>query len=77
MKRILLVMALVSSMTIANAQQVKDIAAAKAAVEAAQAAADNAKKATKVATWLTLASKYMDAYAAPGQELQVRSLHSL
>ena len=37
MKRILLVMALVSSMTIANAQQVKDIAAAKAAVEAAQA----------------------------------------
>lgn len=66
MKKILLVLALVSSVTLANAQQsVKDAGAAKSALEAAKAAADNAKKATKVATWLNLANKYMDAYNAP------------
>lgn len=65
MKRILLVLALVSSVTFANAQQVKSEAAAQAALTKAKADADNAKKATKVATWLKLAQSYMDAYAAP------------
>ena len=67
MKKIFFALAIVMSMTFANAQQVKTKtpAAAKAAVEAAEAAASNAKKATKVATWLKLASSYMDANTAP------------
>ncbi len=68
MKKIFFALAIVMSMTFsANAQQVKTKTegAAKAALEAAQAAASNAKKATKVATWLKLASSYMDAYSAP------------
>ena len=66
MKKIFFALAIVMSMTFANAQQVKTKtpAAAKSAVEAAQAAASNAKKATKVATWLKLAQSYMDAYSA-------------
>ena len=51
-------------MQVSNAQ-VKSLDAAKAAVESAQAAADNAKKATKVATWIKLGQSYMDAYSAP------------
>ena len=66
MKKILLVLAAVISMQVANAQQqVKSIAAAKASVEAAQKAADDAKKATKVNTWMKLGSTLMDAYYAP------------
>lgn len=67
MKKIFFALAIVMSMTFANAQQVKTKTegAAKAALEAAQAAASNAKKATKVATWLKLAQSYMDAYQAP------------
>lgn len=67
MKKIFFALAIVMSMTFANAQQVrtKTEGAAKAALEAAQAAASNAKKATKVATWLKLAQSYMDAYQAP------------
>lgn len=65
MKKVLLALALLASVTFAGAQNVKSENAAKAALEAAQAAANNAKKATKVATWLKLASSYMDAYNAP------------
>lgn len=65
MKKIALVLALFASVAFANAQNVKSEAAAKSALESAQAAASNAKKATKVATWLKLASSYMDAYNAP------------
>ena len=67
MKKIFFALAIVMSMTFANAQQVKTKTegAAKAALEAAQAAASNAKKATKVATWLKLAQSYMDVYQAP------------
>ena len=66
MKKILLVLAAVISMQVANAQQqVKSAAAAKASVEAAQKAADDAKKATKVNTWMKLGSTLMDAYYAP------------
>ena len=66
MKKILIALALIASVTFANAQNsVKSLSAAKSALEAAEAAANNAKKATKVATWLKLASSYMDAYNAP------------
>lgn len=66
MKKLFLALAVLASVTVANAQQnVKTESAAKSALEAAQAAAANAKKATKVATWLKLASSYMDAYTAP------------
>lgn len=66
MKKILIALALIASVTFANAQNnVKSLSAAKSALEAAEAAASNAKKATKVATWMKLASSYMDAYNAP------------
>ena len=66
MKKIFIALALIASVTFANAQNnVKSLSAAKSALEAAEAAANNAKKATKVATWLKLASSYMDAYNAP------------
>ena len=65
MKKILLALALFASVTLANAQNVKSINAAKSALESAEAAANNAKKATKVATWLKLGSSYIDAYNAP------------
>ena len=45
--------------------QVKTPDAAKNALGKAVAASQDAKKATKVATWLKLATSYMDAYSAP------------
>ena len=45
--------------------QVKSPEAAKNAVLSAEAASKDAKKAAKVATWIKLASAYMDAYNAP------------
>ena len=64
MKRILIALALVAGVQLADAQ-VKSPADAKKAVEAAEAAAQNPKKADKVATWLKLATTYVDAYNAP------------
>lgn len=64
MKRILIALALVAGVQLADAQ-VKSPAEAKKAVEAAEAASQNPKKAEKVATWLKLASTYVDAYNAP------------
>ena len=64
MKRIFIALALLAGFQFADAQ-VKSPADAKKAVEAAEAAAQNPKKAEKVATWLKLASTYMDAYNAP------------
>ena len=64
MKRILIVLALVLSVQFADAQT-KSPADAKKAVEAAEAAAQNPKKAVKVATWLKLAESYLSAYDAP------------
>ena len=64
MKRILIALAVLLSVQVADAQT-KSPDAAKKAVESAQAAAQDAKKATKVATWTKLASSYMDAYNAP------------
>ena len=64
MKRILIALAIVLSVQFADAQT-KSPADAKKAVEAAEAAAQNAKKATKVATWTKLAETYLNAYDAP------------
>jgi tetratricopeptide (TPR) repeat protein len=64
MKRILIALAVLFSVQVADAQT-KTPEVAKKAVEAADAAAQNPKKATKVATWLKLATSYMDAYNAP------------
>lgn len=65
MKKIFIALALVLSIQAANAQSTKSPAAAKKALEAAEAAAANPKKAAKVATWLSLAKSYVDAYSAP------------
>ncbi len=63
MKRILIVLALLASIQVADAQT--NSAAAKKALDAALAASQNAKKAAKVATWTKLAQTYIDAYNAP------------
>jgi Tetratricopeptide repeat. len=68
MKRILIALAIFASVQVADAQ---NTAAAKKAVEAAEAAAQNVKKATKVATWMNLANKYLDAYNAPAGNAMV------
>lgn len=64
MKKILLALAVLASMQVANAQ-VKSSADAKKAVEAAEAAASNEKKAIKTATWIKLGQEYVKAYDAP------------
>lgn len=64
MKKILLALAVLASMQVANAQ-VKSAADAKKAVEAAEAAASNEKKAVKTATWIKLGQEYVKAYDAP------------
>ena len=65
MKRILIALAVLLTVQVADAQMTKSPEAAKKAVEAAKVATENPKKATKVATWMKLASTYMDAYNAP------------
>lgn len=66
MKKILIALAMIASVQFAGAQeQVKTVSAAKSAIEAAKAAAENPKKNTKFATWLKLAQTYIDAYNAP------------
>ncbi|MBQ7020028.1 MAG: tetratricopeptide repeat protein [Bacteroidales bacterium] len=72
MKRILIALALLLAVQAADAQ-VKSPEAAKKAVLAAEEAAQNPKKNTKVATWLKLASSYMDAYDAPVGNILVNS----
>ena len=64
MKKILLALAIFTSVQVADAQ-VKSAADAKKAVEAAEAAAKNEKKAIKVATWIKLGQEYVKAYDAP------------
>ena len=64
MKRILIALAVLLSVQAVNAQ-VKSPEAVKKGVQAAEAAAQNPKKAIKVATWLKLAECYVDAYANP------------
>ena len=57
-------LAVLLAVQVADAQ-VKTPEAVKKAVASAEAASQDAKKATKVATWLKLANSYMDAYNAP------------
>lgn len=63
MKKTLIVLALLASFQVADAQT--NVNSAAKAVESALAASQNEKKATKVATWMKLAQTYLDAYAAP------------
>ena len=69
MKKILIVLALIASVQVANAQG--GVAAAKKALDAALEASQNAKKATKVATWTKLAETYLEAYNAPSSNVWV------
>ena len=81
MKKILTILAVAASLFAVDAQaQNKSLASAKAALEKAQAAAENPKQNTKMATWLKYGQTLMDAYNAPAgnawvgmtrQELQV------
>ncbi len=64
MKKILIALAMLAAVQVADAQVKSPDAAAKA-VTKAEAAAKDPKKATKVATWTKLAQSYMDAYNAP------------
>ncbi len=64
MKRILIALAVLLSVQVADAQT-KSPEAARKAVESAEAASKDAKKAAKVATWTKLAGAYLDAYNAP------------
>ena len=63
MKRTLIVLALLASFQVADAQS--NVNSAAKAVESALAASRNEKKAAKVATWMKLAQTYVDAYGAP------------
>ena len=72
MKRIFIALAVLLAVQVADAQ-VKALDSAKKAVEAAEEAAQNPKKNTKVATWLKLATSYMDAYEAPSGNVIVNS----
>lgn len=65
MKKLFLVLAVLASMQMANAQQGKSVSAAKSAVEAAKLAVDNPKKATKTATWMKYGQSLVAAYSAP------------
>ena len=72
MKRILIALAVLLAVQVADAQ-VKSPEAAKKAVHAAEEASQNPKKNTKVATWLKLATSYMEAYDAPVGNVLVNS----
>ena len=65
MKKILAILAIAASIAATAQAQNKEIVAAKAAVEKAQAAVENAKQNTKTATWLKYAETLVKAYDAP------------
>lgn len=68
MKKIAIVLALFASLLSAGAQ-VKSESAVRKAVESAQGASENPKKATKADTWIKLGKAYVEAYdaaAGPG-----------
>ncbi len=73
MKKILLVLALVATVQIAQAQKHE---AAKKAVDAAELATQNPKKAAKGATWLKLAEAYVKAYDVPAGNLWIGASQS-
>ena len=61
MKKIFIALSLILSLTMVNAQP-KNAVEAQKAVEKAEAAAADAKKADKPATWIALAKAYVEAY---------------
>ena len=66
MKKVLLALALVASLSVANAQTGgKSPEAAKKAVEKAIERTENPKQAVKPDTWIKLGKAYIDAYNAP------------
>lgn len=68
MRKLLIVLALLASVQVADAQ---GVAAVKKALDAAVADSQNAKKATKVATWTKLGETYISAYNAPSGNVWV------
>lgn len=64
MKKILLAVALMASMAFANAQ-VKSVEDIQKAIDKAEAAAQNAKKAVKPDTWINIGKAYVNAYGNP------------
>jgi hypothetical protein len=69
MKKVLLAMALVLSVTFASAQS-KAVADAQKAIDKAVEASLNPKKATRPATWITLAKAYISAYEVPSKGIE-------
>ncbi len=69
MKKVLLAMALVLSVTFASAQS-KAVSDARKAIDKAVAASLNPKKATKPATWISLAKAYISAYELPSKGIE-------
>ncbi len=67
MKKTLIVLALLASFQVADAQT--NAASARKAVESARTATQNEKKASKVATWINLAQKCLDAYNQPSSNV--------
>lgn len=70
MKKILVALAILASMQMADAQ-VKAVLDAKKAVESAEAAAQNPKKTLKADTWKKLGQAYVAAYDAPAGNVWV------
>ncbi|MBR5100173.1 MAG: hypothetical protein IKX34_02580 [Bacteroidales bacterium] len=68
MKKILIALSLILSLTMVSAQP-KNAADALKAVTKAEAAAADAKKAAKPATWIALAKAYVDAYDQPSKNI--------
>ena len=68
MKKLLIVLAFLASVQVADAQ---GVAAVKKALDAAIADSQNAKKATKVTTWTKLGETYISAYNAPAGNVWV------
>lgn len=64
MKKLCLLFAILASVQIADAQQVKSVAAARSSVEKAEKATMDAKKAANPVTWIKLGQAYMEAYYA-------------
>ena len=72
MKRILLAVSLILSITAVSAQP-KSAADAAKAIEKAKTASQDAKKAAKPATWINLAKAYLEAYEQPTKNLLVNT----
>ncbi len=68
MKKILIALSLILSLTMVSAQP-KNAAEAQKAVAKAEAAAADAKKAAKPATWIAVAKAYVEAYDQPSKNI--------